>query len=821
MTDLDAERPEEGLTPAEVRLRMEAGQANQAPESPSRTTGDIVRANLLTRFNLLLGALLVVVLVVLREPRDALFGFVLVTNSAIGIVQELRAKRTLDRLQVLAAPRARIVRSGRVEVHPLEDLVLDDLVDLRPGEQLAVDGVVVASDGLEIDESLLSGESDPVAKSVGDECLSGSFVSAGSGRYRVTRVGGDSYAARLAAAAKRFTLVRSDLREGIDRILGIVIWAVVPMGALLVWSSLRGGGTFVDGMGGAVAAGVAMVPQGLVLLSSIAFAVGVVRLGRRNVLVQELPAIEGLARVDTVCFDKTGTLTEGRLTVEEVVPLVGDDPRPALAALGTAERHPNATMAAIAAAHPSGPGWEAAATVPFSSARKWSAAEYPGHGTWVIGAPDVVLPDDPATAERSADGPESGRRLLLLARTDAALVGNRLPPGLEPVALVALSDKIRSDASETLRYFADQGVAVKVISGDHTDTVGAVARRVGVGGEAVDARSLPRDPLRFAEVVERNRIFGRVTPQQKRSMVRALQANGHVVAMTGDGVNDVLALKDADIGVAIGDGAPASRAVAQLVLIDGRFSSLPGIVGEGRRVTSNIERVAYLFITSTVYALGLSVAIVVSTLPFPFLARHLTLVGSLTIGIPAFFLALAPSQRRAEPGFVRRVLKFALPTGLVATVATFAGYWLADLEGSSIGESRTTATLILAAIGLFALGIVTRPLVPWKTTLIATMAALLFLSMTSRTARQFFALDLPRTVVLLAAVGIVALTGTAMVFALRAVGWARVVPGILRENPPTSRGTWRGISRRMVERSGWYQSVPGESRRRRAGRRDP
>ncbi|MEX1133368.1 MAG: HAD-IC family P-type ATPase, partial [Acidimicrobiia bacterium] len=353
-------------------------------------------------------------------------------------------------------------------------------------------------------------------------------------------------------------------------------------------------------------------------------------------------------------------------------------------------------------------------------------------------------------------------------------------------------------------------IRIKVISGDHPETVASIARQVGIDGadQVVDARLLPESNDELAAIMERATVFGRVGPQQKSAMVRAMQSMGHVVAMTGDGVNDVLALKDSDIGIAIGGGAPASRAVAQLVLIDGRFASLPGIVGEGRRVTSNIERVANLFITSTVYALGLSLAIVVSTLPFPFLPRHLTLAGSLTVGIPAFFLALAPSRRRSRPGFVLRVLKFAVPTGLVATFATFAGYWLADSEGASIGESRTTATLILAAIGLFALGIVSRPLVPWKKGLIATMAALLVVVMSRPSLREFFALDLPRTVVLLAAVGIVAVTGTVMVFALRAVGWAKVVPDLLRENPPTEREAWRRLSRRVVEGSGWEQSFP-------------
>jgi cation-transporting ATPase E len=397
----------------------------------------------------------------------------------------------------------------------------------------------------------------------------------------------------------------------------------------------------------------------------------------------------------------------------------------------------------------------------------------------------------------------------MVATGDAALSEGVLPPNLEPVAIIVLSDQVRVEAERTLAYFGQQGVKIKVISGDNPDTVAAIATQVGLRvTEVHDGRFLPESPEELADVMETGMVFGRVTPQQKSSMVKAMKARGHVVAMTGDGVNDVLALKDSDIGIAIGTGAPASRAVAQLVLIDGDFDTLPWIVGEGRRVTSNVERVANLFITSTVYAFGLSLAIVLSTLPFPFLPRHLTLVGSLTVGIPAFFLALAPSRRRARPGFVTRVLKFAIPTGLVATAATFAGYWLADLEGSTIQESRTTATLILACIGLFALGIVSRPLVPWKKGLIGAMGVLLFLSMALRPLREFFALDLPRAVVLLSGVGIIALTGLVMVFALRALGWARIVPDLLKEVPPDQPEAWRVLTRKVVERSGWHRSFP-------------
>ena len=628
MTEVELASPQEGLTPTEVQIRVTAGQVNEVVDRPSRTTGEIVRANVVTRFNILLGALLLVTLIVLRQPRDALFGIVLITNSAIGIIQELRAKRTLDRLEVVAAPKVRLVRSSKVAEYAIDRVVVDDLIDLRAGDQLVVDGTVVESAGLEIDESLITGESDPVRKQVDDSCLSGSFVAAGSGRYRATRVGQDAYAARLAHAAKRFALVRSELRDGIDNILGIVSWVVVPIGVLLVWSQMRGGGTFLEGLGGAVAAGVAMVPQGLVLLASIAFAVGVIRLGRRNVLVQELPAIEGLARVDTVCFDKTGTLTEGKLTVKEVIALNDADPAPALAAIAAAESHPNVTMAAIAAAFPEDPGWGIQANVPFSSVRKWSGVTFFGDGTWVIGAPDVIAPRDTQSQRIVEEISADGSRVLLLANTPSPIQDLLLPPDVDPVAIVVLSDQVRIDAEETLRYFAEQGVEVKVISGDHPDTVAAIAGKVGLAGSIiVDARDLPEKASELAAVMESATVFGRVTPQQKSAMVRALQSRGHVVAMTGDGVNDVLALKDSDIGIAIGSGAPASRAVAQLVLIDGQFKTLPDIVGEGRRVTANIERVANLFITSTVYALGLSLAIVLSTLPFPFLPRHLTLVG--------------------------------------------------------------------------------------------------------------------------------------------------------------------------------------------------
>ncbi|MDJ0923489.1 MAG: HAD-IC family P-type ATPase [Acidimicrobiia bacterium] len=791
----------QGLTSAEVAKRTAAGHVNVVTETTGRTTGDIIRANVVTRFNILLGVLLLIILLVVQQPRDALFGIVLVSNAAIGIIQELRAKRTLDRLALLTAPMASVMRDGHQAQVPVEQIVKGDVVAISTGDQVPVDGPVLRARGLEIDESLLTGESDPVAKDSGDTCLSGSFVVAGSGWFRADRVGDDGYAAALAIEAKKFTLVASELRDGVNWIIGGVSWIVGPMILLVLWSQIRLDAEWKDALSSGVAGAVGMIPQGLVLLTSLAFAVGVVRLGRRNVLVQELPAIEGLARVDTVCFDKTGTLTEGTLAVRDVIQIGEREPDAGLAALVAVEPEPNATLQAIADRFDRPPGWKSTGAVPFSSARKWSAASFETHGTWVLGAPEIVLPGDTRATGPAQRMAEEGNRVVLLAWTDYPLRGDNLPRQLKPVALVALGDRIREDAAATLRYFAAQGVQTKVISGDHPETVAAIAREVGVPGSAhaVDARRLPQDPEAFTDAVNDNTVFGRVTPHQKRAMVQALQARGHVVAMTGDGVNDVLALKDADIGVAIGSGSAASRAVAQLVLIDGEFSTLPHVVGEGRKVISNIERVANLFVTKTVYAVFIALAIGLVGRPFPFLPRHLTLVGTVTIGVPAFFLALAPSADRARPGFVRRVLSFALPTGLAAGLATFAAYEMAIAEGVTLQEARTTATLVLAAIGIFALAMVSRPLLPWKKILIGSMVAFLVLLLVSSASQEFFELNLPRAVVLLAAIGIVAITGTLMISTLRAVGWARQVPVYLREHPPNVSATWSDLRRRVTD----------------------
>ncbi len=736
-----------GLSSAEVAERRSRGEAHAGAERTSRSVADILRGNVFTRFNVILASLLAVILTV-GAPQDALFGIVLVANALIGIVQELRAKMTLDRLAVLSAPRVRVVRDGVPADISVAELVAGDLVRLRPGDQLVADGVVTASTSLQADESLLTGESDPVDKQAGDQVLSGTFVFAGSGAYQAVGVGAEAYARKLAAEARQFALVRSELVAGINRILRYVTWAIGPVAALVLISQLHAHLSARQSLVGTVAALVGMVPQGLVLLTSIAFGVSAVTLAGRQVLVQQLPAVEGLARVDVICLDKTGTLTDGTIAFDALVPL-DDDQRTAAEALAAlaADEDRNATLAAIAAAlPPPADSWTRRAAVPFSSARKWSGVSFDGRGSWILGAPEVVLP--PGEKEHLARAgmlAATGRRVLVLAHTDTPLDGESLPQDPRPAALVQLTERLRPDASETVGYFAAQGVAVKVISGDSPATVGAVAARAGVTGadRPVDAADLPDDPDALGQLIEQRSVFGRVTPHQKQAMVRALQGRGHVVAMTGDGVNDVLALKLADIGIAMGSGAPATKAVAELVLLDGRFATLPGVVAEGRRVTANIERVANLFVTKTVWATLLAVAVGVALLPYPFLPRHLTVIDSLAIGVPSFFLALAPNKRRYRPGFASRVLRFAIPAGVIVAATTLTAYLVTHELGLPLGQQRTAATLVTLALSLTVLTLLAIPLTWRRILLVGAMISGFVLLFPVAVVRDFYGLDLP------------------------------------------------------------------------------
>ena len=789
-----SESPVNGLNAAQVAERVSAGRTNEYRERTSRSAAQILRANVFTIFNGILGVALVLVLA-LGHWADALFGFVLLLNTATGTLAEIRAKRALDRLAVLETPRAVVLRDGAETEVAVGEVVIDDVVRLRAGQQVPADGEVLISDGLEIDESILTGESRPVRPVSGAQVMSGTTVTAGTGLFRTTAVGGDAYAHRLAREARRYSLVVSELQAGTNRVLHWISWVIVPVALVLVWSQLRLSGSIAETWSSgawrhAVVAGIAgvvsMVPQGLVLLTSVNFATASLSLARRNVLVQELPAVEVLARVDTLCLDKTGTITTGRIRLGEVQGPDGDQaPSEVLSALALLSTvgEANATADAIReglsdlkglgeqglkdAREPGNAGSSAdVESVPFSSRRKWSAVRDRSGTTWVLGAPEIVLAGhSESVLDRARQIAAQGVRVVALARSGSpwgSAPGEddpRLPDHLEAAGIVILTEEIRPDAAETLAYFRQQGVDAKVISGDSPETVAAVARQAGVtapgGGElvALDARTLPagaggghetdEDLERLADAVEGASALGRVTPEQKRALVRALKSRGHVVAMTGDGVNDALALKDADLGIAMGNGAPATKAVARLVLLKGEFSALPGVVAQGRRVMANTERIASLFLAKTIYASLIAVVVSAMAVAYPFLPRQFTVVSSLTIGIPAFVLALAPSNQRYRQGFLGRVLSLCVPAGLMAGTVTLSTYLWLTLTHAPRAQVTTATTLVLITCGLWLLTLTARPLTSWRLGLVVLMGAIAVLGVVAPPVRAFFLLAWP------------------------------------------------------------------------------
>lgn len=716
-----------GLTQVEVEQRIASGEINDAPDANSRSLASIIKGNTLTWFNFLIGSMWIVMLIV-APWQDSLFGFVIVANTLIGTIQEYRASRTLEKLAVIGEAKPVVRREGSDHEVSASEIVLGDLIVLRTGDQLVVDGVIEKSQGLEIDESLLTGEADPVDKLVGDSAMSGSFVVAGSGYMRATKVGRDSFAAGLTEAAKQFQTTSSELRDSINKFIRYVSYFLLPVGVALLLSQLfRAKLPLDESIRGTIAGVVTMVPEGLVLLTSIAMAVAVIELARKRVLVQDLPAVEVLARVDTICADKTGTLTEPGMKVQETIPL-GDvglvDIEDALGAVAASQPNANPTLSAVELRY-SNPDWQLTESVPFSSARKWSSATFAEQGSWVLGAPEMVDPNNSQMLKQANKSAASGARVLVLAKSSATVSADENLGEVDCVALVVISQTLRSDAAETVAYFLSQGVNVKVISGDNAETVGAIASQAGVPGadRPYDARNLPQNTDEIAEVLATTNVFGRVSPAQKQAMVDALHARGKTVAMTGDGVNDVLALKNADLGIAMGSGSGATRAVAQLVLLDDQWSVMPSVVAQGRKVLGNIERVADVFLTKSFYAMIVSSATVIFAVAFPFLPRHLTLVSALTIGIPGFFLALMPNTERFRPGFFRRVLLFSVPAGIIAAVASFTSYEIALYFDEPIFNAQSAATITLFIVTIAVLAQSARPLNGLRLLLIALMIA--------------------------------------------------------------------------------------------------
>lgn len=826
----------QGLSFKQVAHARAADETNEFDNSSSRSIVAILRANVFTIFNAILASAVVVVLAV-GSWQDAVFGFVLLLNTLTGTIAELRAKRALDNLAVLAAPAAHVIRDGEAKDIEVSQVVLGELLELRSGDQVPADGQVLSSNGCEIDESILTGESVAVRKHENDQVLSGTTVIGGSARICVTAVGEHSYANRLAMEARKYSVVTSELQEGTNRVLTWISWVIVPMTLLLLWSQLRVAGGISGSLDSgqwkgavvlAVAGVVGMVPQGLVLLTSVNFAAAAMTLARRKVLVQELPAVEVLARVDMLCLDKTGTLTSGAVELDHiesclgsacadgdggspaagkvsadaaaggsagtgsgaVVPASADDAARAALAYLVGGSEANATGSAIAAGLTGLEPAQARYAIAFNSARKWSAVQTQA-GAYVLGAPEIVLAGSTGSGSTEADNADSdgtglgstdnaalervkalagtGKRVLVLAHSNQALDQSEnptLPKDLTAALLVVLAEQVRPDAAQTLDYFKRQGVAVRVISGDNPVTVAAIAAHLGLrnpdGGEpvGVDARTLPaiEDTQALADVLEKHTVFGRVTPEQKRAFVNALKSRGHTVAMTGDGVNDALALKDADLGIAMGNAAPATKAVSRLVLLNSQFDALPSVVAEGRRVIANMERVASLFLTKTTWAALLAAVVAITGFVYPFLPRQLTIVSSLTIGIPAFVLALVPTNQRYRAGFLARVLRLSVPAGVIVVVGVLCARLTLILMGSNRNQISSVCTLVLVAGGLWLLSLTARPWVWWRAALVVIMSAAALAVVLLAPLRGFFdlaALTANSWLVLVCAAGIV------------------------------------------------------------------
>ena len=722
---------DKGLTSAQAKALAEAGWDNRPVASSTKSDKQIVRENLLTYFNLIF-VVLAVCLLLVGDWKDMTFLFIVAANAVIGIVQQLRSKRTIEKLTLLSAAKVRTVRDGAVAELASDALVREDVIELTAGCQIPADATVLTGQ-VQVNESLITGEADAIAKAAGDSLLSGSFVINGKCRARLDQVGADSYAAKLTLAAKKDAGPgKSEMMRSLDRLIRFIGVVLIPIGAALFYNQYA-----VQELGlrqavvSAVAALIGMIPEGLFLLTSVALAVSVVRLARNRTLIHEMNAIETLARVDVLCVDKTGTVTSPQMEVREVVPLdVEAYPETEISdILGAFYRclePDNDTAKAIAERYSYGPAWPHRETVPFSSATKWSAVNFPGRGAYVLGAPEYVLGSEFAPLEkRTAYYAEKGCRVLLLAQCDGAEPG-RLIGLVVPIALVVLENPIRPAAPKVFDYFHSQGVAVKVISGDNPVTVSAVAAQAGIDGAGswVDARELQTDQD-IARAVGEYTVFGRVVPNQKRKIVRALQSQGHTVAMTGDGVNDVLALKDADCGVAMASGADAACQVAQLVLLDSDFAAMPKVVAEGRRVINNIQRASALYLVKNILSFFLAIITLFADFPYPFVPIQLTLISALTIGVPSFFLALEPNHDLVRGKFLHNVLRRAFPGGLTAIAVILFAELFVYTFGLTLEELSTICVVLMAVNGLTVIYYAARPLDAKRIALLVTMSVAL------------------------------------------------------------------------------------------------
>ncbi|MGV8905564.1 MAG: cation-translocating P-type ATPase [Acetobacterium sp.] len=706
--------PELGLTQAQVDERVAEGKVNAQPPSKTKTIGRIIKDNTLTLFNIL-NIILALMVIFVESYRNLLFINIVIINTIIGIVQEIKAKKTIDKLSLISQPQATVRRDGRRQVINFESIVLDDVLVLSPGKQIPSDAVVIVGE-MEVNESLLTGESEPIVKRSGDLLLSGSFVVSGDAMVQVTHVGLENYASKLADEAKILKKPNSDIMRALRFIMKAIGIAIVPIGILLLYNQIVLQGLTIEaGVVATVAALIGMIPEGLVLLTSVALAVGVIRLGHYKTLVQELYCIETLARVDILCLDKTGTITEGNMEVLSLEILKNErNPVQGLRALVANIKDDNATFKALSDyLKGEAPPWKCEKTVPFSSARKWSGANFGGFGTYVIGAPENILGSQYHSIREKVESYASqGNRVLMIGYSTKPFRGDyELPDDIETIAILPMGDKIRPEAKKTLEYFHNQGVNIKVISGDHPVTVSIVAKRAGLwdADNYIDASTLTTDEA-VTKAALIYSVFGRVTPNQKQVLIKALKAAGHTVAMTGDGVNDVLALREADCSIALAEGSDAARQVAQLVLLDSNFASLTRVLMEGRRVINNIRRVASLFLVKTIFSFVLAIMVILADKAYPFVPIQLTLISTLTIGIPAFFLALEPNRKRVSGNFLEFVLKKSVPGAMAIVVNIIIIMILGGLVPLNRLEISTLAVILTGLSGLIILFRVCQPM---------------------------------------------------------------------------------------------------------------
>lgn len=699
-----------GLTTAQAQQRMAQGLSNKTSAGAGRSVWQIILANTLTYFNLIFVIMAALMLFVGSSILNLTFMVVVVINTVIGCFQEIRAKKAVDKLTLVAAQTVKVFRDGKETMLRSDLLVADDLVAFTPGDQICADGILCGGQ-LFVNESLITGEPDAIEKTKGASLRSGSFVISGHGTVRLTQVGDESYAAKLAAEAKADPrAAKSEMMRSLDWLIRLIGFLLIPVGLCLFWGQLQQPhATVRTGVEGTVAALVGMIPEGLYLLTSVALAVSALKLTRRRVLVQDMNCIESLARVDILCVDKTGTITEPAMEVEQVIPLKAA-PLPQLeqilGAVYGAREPDNDTAQAIAARFPTPVDWHCQQYIPFDSRTKWVAAVFPSHGTYVIGAPELILGANYHTIRDAVETHiVTGCRVLLIAAYDGMPSQEGLSSVLvKPLGLVLLSNRIRPQARETFEYFARQGVTIKVISGDNPLTVSQVALRAGIAhaDKYIDTQTLHTDQ-ELAQAAEAYTVFGRVTPEKKKALIRAMQAQGHIVAMTGDGVNDVLAMKESDCGVAMATGAQAASQVARLVLLDSDFAAMPHIVDEGRRVINNIQRAAALFLVKNIFSLGLALVTLFAGLRFPLESFHLSIVSSLTIGVPGFFLAMEPNYERVTGSFLGSTLRKALPGGLTGMLVVLLAQFFIYQRQIPIGDAQTISTAILLAGGLLVL----------------------------------------------------------------------------------------------------------------------